>query len=63
MLSIDCSYGTCRNEATHRAQITIQGGRAAGEDVVLWVCPEHSKEAAAVRKAGFMQRIKVGRSA
>ena len=62
MPSVDCSYGTCRNEATHRAQVTIQQGRAAGEAVVLWVCGEHSQQAAGVRR-GLLQRIKAARPA
>ena len=58
---VDCSFGTCRNAATHRASVTIAGGRLGGESVTLWVCREHSKQAPPeVRSAGLLRRIRAG---
>lgn len=58
MMAVDCTYGTCRNRATHRVSLEIRSGRGAGESVVLWVCERHSKEAAATGKKGIVERVR-----
>jgi hypothetical protein len=62
MPAVDCSFGTCRSTATHRIRVTIQGGRAAGEKIAMWVCQRHTNEAQrmapSLKRSGLLERVR-----